>query len=85
LFSSDLKLVALKSRDFQHEEPASLLVVTEHKIADLLLDKPEGVPATELATKSGLDAGKLTRILRLLATKHCFREGTQVLLFKSRS
>ncbi|KAK7467339.1 hypothetical protein VKT23_004396 [Stygiomarasmius scandens] len=62
------------NKALEHEEPASLLVVTEHKIADLLLDKPEGVPATELATKSGLDAGKLTRILRLLATKHCFRE-----------
>ncbi|THU85643.1 S-adenosyl-L-methionine-dependent methyltransferase [Dendrothele bispora CBS 962.96] len=62
------------NKALEHEEPASLLVVTEHKIADLLLNKPEGVPATELAAKTGLDAGKLTRILRLLATKHCFRE-----------
>lgn len=40
-----------------------------------MLDKPEGVHVDLLATKTGLDAGKLGRILRLLATKHCFREG----------
>ncbi|KAJ3761994.1 S-adenosyl-L-methionine-dependent methyltransferase [Lentinula raphanica] len=58
----------------QHEEPACLLVVTEARIADLLLDKPEGLPVSELASRSGLDTTKLTRILRLLATKHCFKE-----------
>ncbi|KAJ3982678.1 S-adenosyl-L-methionine-dependent methyltransferase [Lentinula detonsa] len=57
-----------------HEEPACLLVVTEARIADLLLDKPQGLPASELASRSGLDTRKLTRILRLLATKHCFKE-----------
>ncbi|KAJ3892042.1 S-adenosyl-L-methionine-dependent methyltransferase [Lentinula edodes] len=59
-----------------HEEPACLLVVTEARIADLLLGIPEGLPASELASRSGLDAKKLTRILRLLATKHCFKEIT---------
>ncbi|KAE9404103.1 S-adenosyl-L-methionine-dependent methyltransferase [Gymnopus androsaceus JB14] len=57
-----------------HTEPACLIVVTEARIADLLLDKPDGIPASELATCSGLDAAKLTRMLRLLATKHCFKE-----------
>ncbi|KAJ3849930.1 S-adenosyl-L-methionine-dependent methyltransferase [Lentinula lateritia] len=57
-----------------HNESACLLVVTEAKIADYLLDKPEGLPASELASYTGLDAMKLTRILRFLATKHCFKE-----------
>ncbi|KAF5365366.1 hypothetical protein D9757_012126 [Collybiopsis confluens] len=56
------------------EEPACLQVVTEARIADLLLDKPEGLAASELADLSGLDKAKLTRILRFLATKHCFKE-----------
>ncbi|KAF9052593.1 S-adenosyl-L-methionine-dependent methyltransferase [Rhodocollybia butyracea] len=58
----------------QHEESACLSVVTEAKIADLLLGKPEGVHIDEIAELSGLDGGKLARILRVLATKHCFRE-----------
>ncbi|KIK62312.1 hypothetical protein GYMLUDRAFT_995195 [Collybiopsis luxurians FD-317 M1] len=57
-----------------HEEPACLLVATEARIADILLDKPEGLPASELALRSSLDAGKLERILRLLSTQHCFKE-----------
>ncbi|KAF5373523.1 hypothetical protein D9757_010489 [Collybiopsis confluens] len=69
-----LELISYRSWPPQHEEPACLLVVTEAKIADHLLDKPEGIAATELATRSGLPAHKLTRILRLLATKHCFKE-----------
>ena len=52
-----------------------MLVVSDAKIADLLLNKPEGVHVDVLAEQSGLDAGKLGRILRLLATKHCFKEG----------
>ena len=56
-------------------EPACMLVVSDAKIADLLLNKPEGVRVEALAEQSGLDAGKLGRILRLLATKHCFKEG----------
>lgn len=66
---------------YQHEEPACLLVVTEARIADLLLNKPGGLPASELAALSGLDGGKLTRILRLLATRHCFKEGQIHLCF----
>ncbi|KAJ4478948.1 S-adenosyl-L-methionine-dependent methyltransferase [Lentinula aciculospora] len=62
------------NKSLEHEEPACLLVVTEARIADLLLNKPQGLPASELASLSSLDAAKLTRILRLLATKHCFKE-----------
>lgn len=59
----------------QYEEPACMLVVTNAKIADMLIDKPEGLPVKELAAQSGLDTGKLGRVLRMLATKHCFKEG----------
>lgn len=58
-----------------------MLVVTQAKIADFLLDKPEGVHIEELSKKSGLDAGKLGRILRMLAIKHCFKEGWHTCLF----
>ncbi|KAJ6572446.1 O-methyltransferase-domain-containing protein [Mycena vulgaris] len=55
-------------------EPASILVATDAKVADYLLDQPEGVHVDELARKSGYDGDKLSRVLRLLATKHCFTE-----------
>ncbi|KAF9496922.1 S-adenosyl-L-methionine-dependent methyltransferase [Pleurotus eryngii] len=62
------------NRSYGFKEPACLQVVTQAKIADLLLDKPEGLHVDVLARQSGLDSGKLCRILRLLATRHCFRE-----------
>ncbi|KAE9396648.1 S-adenosyl-L-methionine-dependent methyltransferase [Gymnopus androsaceus JB14] len=55
-------------------EPACINVVVNFKIPDLLLDKPRGVHVSELSKLSGCEEGKLARVLRLLATKHCFRE-----------
>ena len=46
-----------------------------NKIPDLLQDKPEGVPASEIETKIGVEADKVARILRYLTTKHVFEEG----------
>ncbi|KAH9479088.1 3-O-methyltransferase 2 [Psilocybe cubensis] len=64
----------MTNKAYAYEEPACLLVVTNAKIADLLLGKPEGLHVNDLASASGLDSGKLGRILRLLATKHVFDE-----------
>jgi hypothetical protein len=55
-----------------------MLVATDSKIADHLLDKPEGLHVDELGRKTGIDPGKLGRVLRLLATKHCFTEGISI-------
>ncbi|KAF8885244.1 hypothetical protein CPB84DRAFT_1816858 [Gymnopilus junonius] len=55
-----------------YEEPACLLVVTSAK--SILLGKPDGMPLIELAKQTGIDSGKLGRILRMLAMKHCFKE-----------
>ncbi|KXN90283.1 Sterigmatocystin 8-O-methyltransferase [Leucoagaricus sp. SymC.cos] len=55
-------------------EPSAMLIVCNAKIADLLLDEPEGLHVSILAQQSGLDEDKLSRILRMLATKHCFVE-----------
>ncbi|KAJ6619669.1 S-adenosyl-L-methionine-dependent methyltransferase [Mycena sp. CBHHK59/15] len=56
------------------EEPTCMLVATDAKIADHLLDRPEGLHVDELGRITGIDAAKLGRVLRLLATKHCFTE-----------
>lgn len=45
------------------------------KLSDLLLDKPDGVSVEDLSKASGVEAGKLGRIMRLLATRHVYREG----------
>ncbi|KAK7691438.1 hypothetical protein QCA50_004837 [Cerrena zonata] len=55
-------------------EPACMNVVVTFKIPDLLLDNPKGLHVSELSKLSGCEQGKLARILRLLATKHCFVE-----------
>lgn len=62
------------NKSLAHNEPACLAVVNAAGIADLLLDKPDGVHVEKLAEATKLDSGKLRRILRLLATKHVFRE-----------
>jgi hypothetical protein len=68
--TSDYGMVAI-----QFQEPACLNVVASARISDLLLNKPEGLHIDKLATLSGVDAGKLGRVLRLLATKHIYQEG----------
>ncbi|KAF9479524.1 S-adenosyl-L-methionine-dependent methyltransferase [Pholiota conissans] len=62
------------NKSYGYEEPVAFQVVTQAKIADMLIGKPEGLPVEELAKRSGLDPNKLGRILRMLATKHCFQE-----------
>ncbi|KAF5387590.1 hypothetical protein D9757_006616 [Collybiopsis confluens] len=64
------------NKTYAHCEIAGMLLVCNTKIADLLLDYPEGLSVSDLSQKSGLEMSKLHRILRLLATKHCFREAS---------
>ncbi|KAG6856202.1 hypothetical protein H0H87_006598 [Tephrocybe sp. NHM501043] len=62
-------------------EPACLHVVLSAKVPDILQREPsDGVHISEIAKTSGIDQGKIGRILRLLASKHCFREGNVILL-----
>lgn len=41
----------------------------------MLEGQPRGLPVTEIAEKCNVDAGKIGRVLRNLASRHCFREG----------
>jgi hypothetical protein len=50
-------------------------VAITFKIADILEEKPEGMHISEIGKRAGIDSQKLGRILRLLATRHVFREG----------
>lgn len=59
----------------QFFEPACYNVIVEGKIADILLGHPKGLHISELSKKTGIEQGKLARILRFLATRHVFREG----------
>lgn len=45
------------------------------KVADILLEKPAGMSITEIADRCNVDASKMRRVLRNLASRHCFREG----------
>ncbi|PPQ70231.1 hypothetical protein CVT24_013089 [Panaeolus cyanescens] len=55
-------------------EPVCINVALTYKIPDLLMKKPEGMHITEIGEKTGLEPSKVGRVLRLLATKHVFRE-----------
>ncbi|KAF5339494.1 hypothetical protein D9757_014699 [Collybiopsis confluens] len=64
----------MTNKSYGYYEPSALLVVCNAKVADILLSKPDGMHISEIAKASGLDQGKLGRIIRMLVTKHCFRE-----------
>ncbi|KAK0220874.1 S-adenosyl-L-methionine-dependent methyltransferase [Armillaria nabsnona] len=55
-------------------EPVCIRVVVNFNIADHLLDTPEGLHISELGALSGAEPRKLDRIMRLLVSRHCFRE-----------
>ncbi|KAK0437395.1 S-adenosyl-L-methionine-dependent methyltransferase [Armillaria borealis] len=65
---------SMLSRVFGMFEPACIRVVVNFNIADYLLDEPEGLHISELSALSGVEPRKLGRIMRLLASRHCFRE-----------
>ena len=60
----------------EHFHPAALRVAVEARIPHMLMDNPHGLSTDELAGMSGLDVKKLRKILRALAARHIFREGT---------
>ncbi|KAJ6631080.1 S-adenosyl-L-methionine-dependent methyltransferase [Mycena sp. CBHHK59/15] len=55
-------------------ETTCLHVALSFKIPDILQEKPAGMHVSEISKKTGIEQVKLARILRLLATGHCFRE-----------
>jgi hypothetical protein len=57
-----------------YTESAAIRVAAEAQLADHLLEYPEGLPLSTLTVKTGIHEQKLGSVLRLLATRHCFRE-----------
>ena len=57
--------------------PQCINVVLNFKIADILKEHPDGMDIAGIGEKSGADPEKIGRILRLLATRHIFREGEE--------
>ncbi|TFK31780.1 S-adenosyl-L-methionine-dependent methyltransferase [Crucibulum laeve] len=55
-------------------EPACLRVSVRACIADILSEFPSGMHINELSLRTCIDAEKLSRTLRLLVLKGCFRE-----------
>ncbi|KAI4523605.1 S-adenosyl-L-methionine-dependent methyltransferase [Schizophyllum commune Loenen D] len=53
---------------------ACIRTVIDARVADHLLSRPEGMHVDELSRLIGIEAGKLARVLRVLATSHCFSE-----------
>ncbi|KAH9922934.1 S-adenosyl-L-methionine-dependent methyltransferase [Fomitopsis serialis] len=53
---------------------ACMRVAIHVRVADVLSEHPDGLHVDELGPKVNIEKGKLARILRLLATRHCFRE-----------
>ncbi|KII84142.1 hypothetical protein PLICRDRAFT_179817 [Plicaturopsis crispa FD-325 SS-3] len=64
----------MTNRSMGHFEIACLRVAVHNHIADILKKKPDGMHISELSKETGIESKKLSRILTLLATKHCFRE-----------
>ncbi|KAA1473174.1 S-adenosyl-L-methionine-dependent methyltransferase [Dentipellis sp. KUC8613] len=62
------------SRGVQCLDLACIRIAVSAKIPNILEGHPEGLHVSEIAKKTGIDEGKLAKILRSLATQHCFRE-----------
>ena len=58
---------------------ACLATVSHAKVADQLQAFPNGLHVNELSKVTGLEANCLARMLRLLATKHIFRESKDII------
>ncbi|KAH6888349.1 S-adenosyl-L-methionine-dependent methyltransferase [Coprinopsis sp. MPI-PUGE-AT-0042] len=68
--------LAIVNRESEIYAPPCLNAAIRLKIADVLYGKPGGLGISEIASAVNVDENKLGRILRLLATKHVFREVT---------
>ncbi|KAL0061072.1 hypothetical protein AAF712_012137 [Marasmius tenuissimus] len=64
----------LLNRSMPYEAPCMRLVV-EKRIPDILEAFPEGLHIENIAAQTSLSASKLRQVLRLLATRGCFKEG----------
>lgn len=53
---------------------ACLRFAAKTRITDALIDHPKGLHVAQLADMTRIDQGKLSTILRLLATRHCYCE-----------
>lgn len=58
----------------QNLDRECLRVALDAKVSDILHNYPEGLHASKISERVGIEEGKLGRVLRLLATKHCFQE-----------
>lgn len=57
-------------------EVCCIRVAYETKVADHLVSAGDnGLHVSTISEKTGVESGKLGRILRLLASRHIFREG----------
>ncbi|KAL0562889.1 hypothetical protein V5O48_019189, partial [Marasmius crinis-equi] len=63
----------IANRSMPYEAPCMRLAV-EKKIPDVLEGFPGGLHIESIAAKTSLDPGKLRQVLRLLATRGCFKE-----------
>lgn len=62
-------------RSMQEFETVCIRIAIQAGIADILLDHKRGLHVNRLAEQTGLEPTKMSRVLRLLATRNCFREG----------
>ncbi|XP_006460601.1 hypothetical protein AGABI2DRAFT_117542 [Agaricus bisporus var. bisporus H97] len=74
--ANDISTRKFNSYVYWFYEPACIRIALENKIHDILDETPSGIHVSELERRTGVDGGKLGRILRLLATKHVFQEVT---------
>ncbi|THH16200.1 hypothetical protein EW146_g4400 [Bondarzewia mesenterica] len=62
------------NRSLEPVESACLRIAINAKIADVLYDHHEGLHVREISRETSIEQGKLLKVMRNLAAKHCFRE-----------
>ncbi|KAA1475129.1 S-adenosyl-L-methionine-dependent methyltransferase [Dentipellis sp. KUC8613] len=66
--------ISVVNRAWAPLDGACLRIAVDAKIPDVLKGHPDGLHVSAIAEQTGLPPAKLARALRVLSTKHCFRE-----------
>ncbi|KAI0060967.1 S-adenosyl-L-methionine-dependent methyltransferase [Artomyces pyxidatus] len=66
--------LSMANRGMMIRETTITRVAIEAQVTDILREYPQGMHARDISQRTGIESGKLARILRALAVKHIYRE-----------
>ncbi|KAF9563372.1 S-adenosyl-L-methionine-dependent methyltransferase [Agrocybe pediades] len=66
--------ITVLTKLMEHWYTTCMFIAQKYKLPDILQEKPDGMHVSEIEEKTGIHQHKVGRILRLLVSKHTFKE-----------